>query len=36
MVQVFFGNSQPWNSHEDIRAHRMWHDRPIGDRYVGV
>jgi hypothetical protein len=23
MVQVFFGNSQPWDSHEDIRAHRM-------------
>ena len=22
MVQVFFGNSQPWDSHEDIRSHR--------------
>jgi Protein of unknown function (DUF1501) len=22
MVQLFFGNSQPWDSHEDIRAHR--------------
>ncbi|MEO7651061.1 MAG: DUF1501 domain-containing protein [Bryobacteraceae bacterium] len=23
MVQIYFGNSQPWDSHEDIRAHRM-------------
>ncbi len=22
MVQVYFGNSQPWDSHEDIRSHR--------------
>jgi len=22
IVQVFFGNSQPWDSHEDIRSHR--------------
>jgi hypothetical protein len=22
MVQIFFGNSQPWDSHEDIRSHR--------------
>lgn len=22
MVQVYFGNSQPWDSHEDIRSHK--------------
>jgi hypothetical protein len=22
MVQIYFGNSQPWDSHEDIRSHR--------------
>ena len=22
MVEVYFGNSQPWDSHEDIRSHR--------------
>lgn len=23
MVQIYYGNSQPWDSHEDIQAHRV-------------
>lgn len=34
MVQIYFGNSQPWDSHEDIEAHRA--NARIADPAVGA
>lgn len=34
IVQIYFGNSQPWDSHEDIEAHRA--NARIADPAVGA
>ena len=38
MVQVYFGNSQPWDNHDDIQIHRKLAaqaDQPIAALLTG-